>query len=67
MRTNDNGTDRNMTADELAAYETWVSATQAAAAAEAAAVEAQAAARASALAKLADLGLTDDEIAALVG
>ena len=37
------------------------------AAAEAAAVEAKAAARASALTKLADLGLTDDEIAALVG
>jgi hypothetical protein len=34
---------------------------------EAAAIEAQAAARASALAKLAGLGLTDDEIAALVG
>jgi hypothetical protein len=37
------------------------------AAAEAAAVEAKAAARASALTKLADLGLTDDEISALVG
>jgi hypothetical protein len=36
-------------------------------AAQAAAVEAQASARASALTKLADLGLTDDEIAALVG
>ena len=36
-------------------------------AAQAAAVEAKAAARASALTKLADLGLTDDEIAALVG
>ena len=36
-------------------------------AAQAAAVEAQAAARASALTKLADLGLTNDEISALVG
>jgi hypothetical protein len=36
-------------------------------AAEAAAVEAQAAARASALAKLAALGLTDEEIAVLIG
>ena len=67
MRTNDNGTDREMTADELAAYETWASAVQAATAAQAAADEAKAADRASALTKLADLGLTDDEIAALVG
>jgi len=36
-------------------------------AAQAATVEAKAAARRSALAKLAGLGLTDDEIAALVG
>jgi D-alanyl-D-alanine carboxypeptidase len=34
---------------------------------EAAAVETQAVARASAITKLADLGLTDDEISALVG
>ena len=40
---------------------------QAAHAAQAAAVETKAAARSSALAKLAGLGLTDDEIAALVG
>jgi hypothetical protein len=36
-------------------------------AAQAAAIKAQAAARASALTKLADLGLTNDEISALVG
>jgi hypothetical protein len=36
-------------------------------AAQAAAVEAQAATRASALTKLADLGLTDDEVRALLG
>jgi hypothetical protein len=67
MKTNDNGTDRDMTADELAAYERWAIGAQAAAAAQAAAVEAQAGARTSALAKLSALGLTDAEIAALVG
>jgi hypothetical protein len=54
---------RDATPDEAAAIEEAAQA----AAAQAAAVEAQAAARASALAKLAGLGLTDDEIAALVG
>jgi hypothetical protein len=54
---------RDATPDEAAA----IDAVHAAHAAHAAAVEAQAAARASALAKLAGLGLTDDEIAALVG
>jgi hypothetical protein len=54
---------RDATPDEAAA----IDAAHAAAAAQAAAVEAKAAARASALTKLADLGLTDDEIAALVG
>jgi hypothetical protein len=67
MRTNDNGTDRDMTADELAAYETWATAVQAATAAQAAADEAKAVARASALTKLADLGLTEAEVAAIVG
>jgi hypothetical protein len=54
---------RNMTDEELAQWET----DKEAHAAQAAAVEAQAAARASALTKLADLGLTNDEISALVG
>jgi hypothetical protein len=54
---------REMTDAEYAQWQT----DNEAHAAQAAAVEAQAAARASALAKLADLGLTDDEISALVG
>ena len=54
---------RDATPDEAAAIDV---AHAAAAAAEQAAVDA-AATRASALAKLADLGLTPDEIAALVG
>jgi len=54
---------REMTDAEYAQWETD-NATQAE---QAAAVEAKAAARVSALAKLAGLGLTDDEIAALVG
>jgi|GWRWMinimDraft_5_1066013.scaffolds.fasta_scaffold14351_2 hypothetical protein len=67
LRINDNGTDRDMTKNEEAAYETWAATAQAENAAHAATVEAKGAARASALAKLAGLGLTDDEIAALVG
>ena len=58
-----NGEVRNANSVEAA----HIDAMQAAHAAQAAAVEAKAAARASALAKLAGLGLTDDEIAALVG
>jgi hypothetical protein len=54
---------REMTDAEYAQWQT----DNKAHAAQAAAVEAQAAARASALTKLAGLGLTDDEIAALVG
>jgi len=54
---------RNMTDAEYAQWET----DNETHAAQAAAVEAQAAARASALTKLADLGLTNDEISALVG
>jgi len=67
MRTNDNGTNRDMTEAEQAAHEAWAVIAQAEAAAQAAAVEAKAAARASALAKLADLGLTEAEVTALVG
>jgi DNA-binding NarL/FixJ family response regulator len=54
---------RDATPDETAAIE----AQREAAAAAAAEAEAKAAARQSALAKLTALGLTDDEIAALVG
>jgi DNA-binding NarL/FixJ family response regulator len=54
---------RDATPAEAAAIE----AAQAEAAAQAAELAAQIAARESALAKLAALGLTDDEIAALVG
>jgi hypothetical protein len=66
-RTNFNGIDRNMTAAEEAAYE--IAAAQMAADEQQtqAAQDAKTAARASALTKLANLGLTDDEISALVG
>lgn len=62
-RINDNGTDRDMTADEVAALD----ALRADAAAQAAAQEAAVAAKASAKAKLAALGLTEEEINALTG
>ena len=67
MRTNDNGVERDMTADEQAAHEAWAAIAQAEAEARAEAEAATLAARNSALAKLAELGLTPDEIAALVG
>lgn len=54
-------TTRNLTTEEIAELE----AQRAEAAAQQAAVEAKAAARQSALAKLAELGLTEEEIAAL--
>lgn len=54
---------RNATADEAAR----IDATRADVAAQVAALEAAAAAKVSARAKLKALGLTDDEIAALVG
>ena len=67
LRINDNGIDRDMTAEEQAAYETWQTvALQDNASAQQTASN-KAAARVSALAKLAGLGLTDDEISALVG
>ena len=59
----DGTTSRPMTDAEYAQWQT----DNAAQAAQAATVKAKAAARSSALAKLAGLGLTDDEIAALVG
>ena len=67
MRTNDNGVQRDMTEAEQAAYEAWAVIAQAEAAARAEAEAATLAARNSALAKLKVLGLTDDEIAALIG
>jgi hypothetical protein len=67
MKINDNGTDRDMTEEELAAHKEWATIAKKEQAAIDAAAVAQAAARVSALTKLAELGLTNDEIAALVG
>ena len=62
-RINDNGIERDMTPDEIANYEAVIATAEA----DKAAIQAKAQARASARTKLAALGLTDDEIAALVG
>jgi len=62
-RINDNGIERDMTLDEIANYEAVIATAEA----DNAAIQAKAQARASARTKLAALGLTDDEIAALVG
>jgi hypothetical protein len=59
--------ERPLTAEEIAQREADAAAAAAAEAEREAAEEAKAAARASALAKLAALGLTEDEAAALVG
>lgn len=61
---NDNGVDREMTADEIAAYQAAQKPIDDAIMEREAAKTAKEAARAAALAKL---GLTDDEIAALFG
>jgi hypothetical protein len=66
-RINDNGIDRDMTETELATYNEAKKQMAADIKAQIAAIEAAAAAKASARAKLKALGLTDDEIAALVG
>ncbi len=66
-RINDNGTDREMTVAEKTEFELFVQDDNERSAAEIAALEAVAAAKVSARAKLAALGLTDAEIAALVG
>lgn len=66
-RINDNGIDREMTAAEQTAYELFVQDDAKRIAAEMAALETVAAVKASARAKLKALGLTDAEIAALVG
>ena len=64
LKINDNGSDRDMTADEEAEYLAWAQEAQAKAEAEA---EAQAAKEAARQAALTKLGLTADEIAALFG
>jgi hypothetical protein len=62
-RINDNGIERDMTLEEIANYEAVIATAEA----DKAAIQAKAQAVASARTKLAALGLTDDEIAALVG
>lgn len=64
MKINDNGVEREMTADEKAAHDEWVEGILAQNQAAAQAAAAKEATRAAALAKL---GLTADEIAALFG
>ena len=66
-RINDNGVDREMTADEQAAYDAWAATAQQKQAAAEQADADKAAAAASGRAKLAKLGLSDDEINALFG
>lgn len=67
MKINDNGIDRDMSADEIAALKQAQKEFTANKAALAAAADAKAAAVASARAKLAALGLNDDEITAIIG
>lgn len=64
LKINDNGTTRNMTPDEEAAHLAWAEIAQAEAQAQLEAVEAKAAARQSVINKL---GLTADEVKALLG
>ena len=64
LKINDNGTDREMTADEAAEYKAWQVVAKAETQAEAEAAETKAAARQAVLDKL---GLTADEAAALFG
>lgn len=63
----DNGNHRPMTDDEIAYWESNAAATRQQAETQVAEAEAIAAAKTSARAKLKMLGLTDNEIAALVG
>jgi hypothetical protein len=67
MKINDNGIDRDMTPDEIAYITDAQKEAQLQAEADAALLAKQAAAAKSARAKLADLGLTESEIKALVG
>jgi hypothetical protein len=66
-RINDNGVDREMTAAEKTAYDQFVAECAVELAKRDAAKNAVIAAKASARDKLKALGLSDDEIAALVG
>lgn len=67
MRINDNGIDREMTSQEIAAYQKNAGQIMAELTANQDATEAVIAAKESARAKLAKLGLTEQEIAALIG
>jgi len=67
MKTNMNGVQREMTSAEQAAYEHAAAVLRAEIAAEETAAQQRANSAASGRAKLAALGLTDDEINALVG
>lgn len=64
LKINDNGTEREMTADEAAEYKAWQVVAKVEAQAEADAISAKAAARQAVLDKL---GLTVDEAKALFG
>ena len=64
MRTNDNGTDRDMTEAEITAYEAWGEIVAAEAQAQAAALAAKAIARQALLEKL---GITEEEAQLLLG
>ena len=64
LKTNENGIDRDMTADEEAAYLAWAAEVQAKAQITADAIKAKAETRQAVLDKL---GLTADEAAALLG
>jgi len=66
-RINDNGVDRDMTDAEIVAYKAAQKSIDDATAARQSAAADKAAAAASGRAKLAALGLTDDEINALLG
>lgn len=67
MRVNDNGHDREMTESEKIAHENWSRIALQERAAMEKQIEDHKKARESAIAKLASLGLTEAEIAALVG
>ena len=64
LKINDNGTDRNMTADEEAAHKAWQQVAQAEAQARADAAEAKQVARQAVLDRL---GLTEQEAQLLLG
>jgi len=66
-RINDNGTERDMTPQEQAIYDAWATAAEQERQDIVKQLETQLTVRASALKKLKALGLTDAEIAALVG